>query len=164
MAVQVPDTAVKKYLGPAVVVLLGLLTVPGYLAALVAFTVVWTGDAQSSTTLFVLDLFAMRGVPTDIAKTLLATLPALVVAISFRPGSLNVLTRPGKLSLLVLVVGGTVAFAVVAYLNPDDSLQASRLDGGVLAIQQLRAGAEASLRYSLTYVVMLLGFQVEVTK
>lgn len=162
MTLKIDDPFIMRWIKPGVVVFLVLLMLPGVAAIYIAVTVVLPGNAETTLALTIESLIHAGGVPVDIAKLILSSIPAVLAAVAFRPGSTGTLTRVGRVAFVVLVLGGVAALLGTYLLNPESVTQAGRLTEGRTGIEHLRGGAEASVRYAVTYMALLLGLQVEV--
>lgn len=164
MGLTIGDTFVRKILEPGLPALLGLLMLPGCVAFYIAVKTVWLGDQESELTLSLVEFYSIKGLPADTTKTLLACIPAAVMAVCFRGTENEELTLPGKVSLLILLVGGGVSLAAGAYLNPADQNQVFNISGGADALRAVQAGADSSMRAALTYGLLLFGLKIGTTK
>jgi hypothetical protein len=103
--------------------------------------------------------------PADISVFLAQVLPALAGAICFRSEIKDGrLSWPGRGIFLLLLIVAASAVASVSIIDPENQEQVDGFVDGAQGLVTMRAGAEATLRLAATYLLMLIGLRVPISK
>jgi hypothetical protein len=153
------DDFVRRVLGPTLIAMFLGLALPVILIAFV-FCQTWLfTEAESTTTLRIINLFSwFHGLPSAVG--LVQALPAVATAICLAPGQTR-LTGVGRVVFVIAICILVVAFILIVLINPEAEDQSENISGGSKTLEQFLGAANYSLNTAIVYLGLLTGLSLK---
>lgn len=177
---SIQERTVNRYLWPTFLILLLVMFAPAMMACWLAL------DGAEVANLTRLLLRRLNGilpglsrVPTDIVSAVLQVVPILLGVLCYRPDLVQVgeqrkngneelrksIPTSTKVTALVLLLVGLLCGLIgLITIDPTNASLALNVPGGKRMLDFLSAGSESAFRLSATYILMAVGFSIDIKK